>query len=87
MNDIEARRLLQTLLDDIAPGVDVGPVPADADLRVALDLDSLDFLNLVEAIDQQTGGQTAEQDYPQLTTVSGCAALITAREGASADRS
>ena len=80
MNDTDARQLLQNILDEVAPGADLSEVASDSDLRVALDLDSLDFLNLVAAVDEQTGGQTSEQDYPQLTTVAGCAAFLSERE-------
>ena len=34
--------------------------------------DSLDFLNFVVEIDNRTGLQTSQSDYPKLTTLSGC---------------
>ena len=64
MNEQEVRQALQEVLDEVAPGADIGDVPADADLRRELDLDSLDFLNLVVALDERTGLTTREEDYP-----------------------
>lgn len=76
MNEPEVRRLLQDVLDLIAPGADIGPVAPEADLRRALDLDSLDFLNLVVEIDSRLGIHTSEADYPRLTTVQNCVAYL-----------
>jgi acyl carrier protein len=79
MNDRDIRAMVQQELDVVAPGADLDGVPSDADLRQALDLDSLDFLNLVVRLDSRTGATTAETDYPKLVTLSGCAAFLGAR--------
>lgn len=76
MNEPDVRRLLQEVLDLIAPGAEIGPVAPQADLRRALDLDSLDFLNLVVEIDNRLGIHTSETDYPRLTTVENCVAYL-----------
>jgi acyl carrier protein len=72
VNEHQVRQALQEVLDEVAPGADLADVPADADLRRELDLDSLDFLNLVVALDERTGLRTKEADYPELTTIAGC---------------
>jgi acyl carrier protein len=72
MNEAEVRELVQTVLDSVAPGADISGLAPDKDLRRTLDLDSLDFLNFVVEIDNRTGLQTSESDYPKLTTLSGC---------------
>lgn len=46
-----------------------GPEPAR--LRQDLELDSLDFLRLVEVIDTDTGVDIPERDYPAVATVDG----------------
>ncbi|HVE26212.1 MAG TPA: acyl carrier protein [Sporichthya sp.] len=79
MNESDVRRLLQDALDVVAPGAEVGTVPSDVDLRRALDLDSLDFLNLIVEIDNRMGIHTAEVDYPRLTTVATAAAYLPER--------
>jgi acyl carrier protein len=72
MNEAQVRELVQTVLDSVAPGADIGGLAPDEDMRRTLDLDSLDFLNFVVEIDNRTGLQTSESDYPKLTTLSGC---------------
>jgi len=72
MNEAQVRELVQTVLDGVAPGADISDLGPDEDLRRTLDLDSLDFLNFVVEIDNRTGLQTSESDYPKLTTLSGC---------------
>ena len=76
----EVRQVLQEVLDKVAPGADLTGVRAEADLRRALDLDSLDFLNFVVELDERTGLTTREQDYPELTTIAGCVAFLSRHE-------
>lgn len=56
---------LRRVAPDIAPE-DVGP---DTDLRRDLDLDSMDFLNFVVALHQQSGVEVPEADYRRLRTL------------------
>ena len=46
---------MQAVLDYVAPGVDIGGLGPDDDMRRLLDLDSLDFPNFVVEIDNRTG--------------------------------
>jgi acyl carrier protein len=68
--------LFATLLHGIAPDIDVGDVDADALMQQELDLDSMDFLNLVEALHEATGIDVPERDYPQLSTMNGFIAYV-----------
>jgi len=45
---------------------------------VALDLDSMDFLNFMIGLHERTGIEIPELDYPQLATVERCAAYLVA---------
>jgi len=47
-------------------------------MQEALDLDSIDFLNLVIALHERTGLEIPEKDYPQLATLDGCVAYLAA---------
>jgi acyl carrier protein len=79
VNESRARDIVAEVLGGIAPEVQIADVPDDADLRRELDLDSLDFMNLVVGIDQAAGVRIPEDDYPKLTTLSGCVSYLTAR--------
>lgn len=73
MTPKETRGLVAEILAGIAPEADLAGVPDEADLREALDLDSIDFLNLVTALHERTGRPIPEADYPKLFTLDGIA--------------
>jgi acyl carrier protein len=50
MTPSETKKLVAEILAAIAPEADISTVADDADLREALDLDSIDFLNLVTGL-------------------------------------
>jgi acyl carrier protein len=59
--------LVQDALGVIAPDAD--PAALDADLHDDLGLDSMDLLNLAEAISTRAGIEIPERDYGRLTTM------------------
>jgi acyl carrier protein len=76
VNTDDARSLLARLLHRIAPEVDLDEVDPDAPLQEAMDLDSMDFLNLVTALHEQAGIEVPERDYPSLASVRGFVAYV-----------
>jgi acyl carrier protein len=71
VNDHDARDLLAELLGQIAPEVDLDDVDPEAPLQQEVDLDSMDFLNLMSALHERTGLDVPERDYPRLASVQG----------------
>ena len=71
MTDNEIRTLAADVLAGIAPEADLASVGDDEDLRAALDLDSMDFLNVVIALGERTGRKIADADTPRLFTLRG----------------
>jgi acyl carrier protein len=71
VNADDARALLDRLLHRIAPEVDLETIDPHAELQEDLDLDSMDFLNLVTALHDETGIDVPERDYPRISTVEG----------------
>ena len=69
---------------EVAPDVDPATLTADALLREDLELDSMDILNLVVAINEATGIDVPEQDYGELTTVATIARYLDARAASDA---
>ncbi len=55
MTEDEIRKVLQEELGNIAPEMDIAKLDATADLREALDIDSIDFLNFVTALHKRLG--------------------------------
>ena len=78
MTDIDIRKVVQEELNNIAPEVDMARVDPAADLREAIDIDSMDFLNFVTAIHHRLGLDIPEVDYPKLVTLTGAIAYIEA---------
>jgi acyl carrier protein len=79
MNDTDIRQLLQEELNNIAPEVDIAGVDPAADLREAMDIDSMDFLNFITAVHHRLGIDIPELDYPKLVTLDGAIAYLGAK--------
>jgi acyl carrier protein len=77
----EARDLLARLLHTVAPEVDLDTVDAAAPLQEEAELDSMDFLNLMTALYDETGIEVPERDYPLVATIDGFVAYVAASEG------
>jgi acyl carrier protein len=71
MNETEIRTLAADVLAGIAPEADLSTVGDDEDLRAALDLDSMDFMNFVIGLHEKTGMDIPEADVPKLFTLRG----------------
>ena len=78
MNRHDARTAVEHAIGGIAPDVDLQELEETARLRQDLDLDSLDFLRLVETIAQSTGVDIPERDYGQVSTVGDLVAYLEA---------
>jgi acyl carrier protein len=76
MNTDEIRAIVISELSNIAPDMDVAAIKADADLREALDIDSMDFLNFVSALHQRLGIDIPERDYRKLFTLADATSYI-----------
>ena len=79
MSDIDVQKILEEELSNIAPEIDLAAVESTADLREAIDIDSMDFLNFVTAIHHRLGIDIPELDYPKLVTLDGTVDYLTAK--------
>jgi acyl carrier protein len=76
MTQDEIKALLFELIGDIAPEADPSSLSEEEDMRTALDLDSMDFNNLIIAIHERTGRNIPEADYNKLFTLKGAVAYL-----------
>ncbi|WP_327134850.1 acyl carrier protein [Streptomyces sp. NBC_01343] len=76
MNRDAALELIKEVLAEVVPGADPTALSPEENFRDTLEMDSLDFLNLVEALSGRTGLPLPEADYPSLNTLNGCADYI-----------
>lgn len=81
MSREELERVVAEVLAGIAPEADLAGVKGNEDLRDALDLDSMDFLNLVIGLHERLGIDIPEADYPKLFSKDGLLAYLAAKTG------
>jgi len=69
VNEQDARAAVIAAIEEVAPDVDTADLDDSWRIRQDLELDSLDFLRLIEILAESTGVDTPEEDYTALTTV------------------
>jgi acyl carrier protein len=79
MNDSEIRAVLCEELGNIAPEMDPSTLAGSADVREALDIDSMDLLNFIIAVHRRLGVDIPEIDYPKLITLDGAVAYLSTK--------
>ena len=84
MNDTEVRELVESVIHRVAPEADLSRLSPAVDFREELEIDSMDFLILVDELHERTGVDIPERDYPQLSSVDGCVAYLAGRRPAPA---
>ncbi len=79
-NSTIEQRVMQIILgiiEVIAPDADVSNVKGDVGLRDQLDMDSMDFLDIVMELRKRYKIEVPKEDYPQLATLDSCVAYLT----------
>ena len=71
MTPDQIKEVLLEEIGNIAPEADLVALSPDADLREALDIDSISFLNLIIALGHRLGINVPEKDYGRLSTLTG----------------
>jgi len=80
MNEQELRDAVIQALTRVAPDIDPTRIDPDTDLAEQLDIDSMDFLGVIVAIDELTGIEVPERDYPKLSTLETATAYLAAAQ-------
>ena len=81
MNNIDIYKVLQEELNNIAPEIDMSGIDRGADLREAMDIDSMDFLNFISALHRRLGIDIPEIDYTKLATLDRAIAYLSSKLG------
>ena len=79
MNTEELRATILGVLGKIAPEADLATIQGSVNLREQLDIDSMDFLNFLIALDKKLHVDIPERDYAQLTSLDACVKYLSAR--------
>ena len=72
MTKDEVSQAIIDIINDILPEGDCSNVNPDERLRDQLDLDSMDFLDIVMELRKQYNVEVPEEDYPKLATLNSC---------------
>ncbi|MCI5144248.1 MAG: acyl carrier protein [Candidatus Electrothrix sp. AR3] len=68
----EIKDMILEIIEDIDEDAEFDDLDADQPLRDQLDLDSMDFLDIVMELRKRHKMQIPEEDYPELATLTSC---------------
>ena len=72
MNPQDVILAVKDIIASIAPDEDLSNLALDVRLREQIELDSMDFLDIVMELRKRYGVQVPEPDYKELATLDGC---------------
>ena len=76
MTEDEMRERFVRALSMIAPEEDPASIDPDANYREEMEIDSMDFLNLVTRIYEDVGVEIPDEDYEKVQTINDAAAYL-----------
>lgn len=77
MNPEEVRDVVLNIIREIAPDENLDGIKDEISLREQLDLDSMDFLDIVMELRRGHKIEVPQEDYPKLATLSSCVEYLT----------
>jgi acyl carrier protein len=77
MTKEDCKKLVIDIISDIAPDEDLSAIKSEVRLRDQLQLDSMDFLDIVMELRKRHGIEVPEADYGQLASLESCAEYLT----------
>ena len=79
MTTTDIREEILDILSDIAPDEDLSNLDADKPFREQMELDSMDFLDIVMELRKRHRIQIPEEDYKQLASLASTVAYLEPR--------
>lgn len=76
MGDQGIRDIILDIIATVAPDADLSDVKGDVRLRDQLDMDSMDFLDIVMELRKRFKIEVPKEDYAQLATLDGCVSYL-----------
>lgn len=77
MTEDQVKQIVIDIINEIAPDEDTSGLKGEISLRDQMDLDSMDFLDIVMELRKQHGIEVPETDYPELASLDSCATYLT----------
>ncbi len=76
MTDQEVRQAVLDIIGVVAPDADVSSLKGDVGLRDQLELDSMDFLDIVMELRKRYKIEVPKEDYPERASLDSCVAYL-----------
>ena len=80
----QVKKIVLDIIALVAPDADLSNVEADVALRDQLDMDSMDFLDIVMELRKRYKVEVPKEEYPQLATLNSCVQYLTPKLQAAA---
>ena len=77
MTKEDTKQVVIDIIADVAPDEDLTNIKSDVRLRDQLELDSMDFLDIVMELRKRHNIEVPEADYAQLASLDSCAEYLT----------
>jgi acyl carrier protein len=84
MGDQRVKQIILEIIAAVAPDADLSNVKGELRLRDQLDMDSMDFLDIVMELRKRYKIEVPKEDYPLLATLDGCVEYLSPKLAAAA---
>jgi len=79
MSPKDVKDIVLNIISTVSPDADLSDVKEEEPLRDQLDMDSMDFLDIVMELRKRFKIEVPKEDYPQLATLAGCVSYLLPR--------
>ncbi len=76
MIEQRVRDIIVGIIEVVAPDADLSNLKSDVRLRDQLDMDSMDFLDIVMELRKRYKIEVPKEEYPELATLDGCVSYL-----------
>ena len=76
---MDPRQIILDAIVKIAPDIEPDTLPPDIDFHEEAELDSMDFLGVLTAVQEATGLEVPESDYSEIVTIDQFTDYLSAR--------
>ncbi|MBL4869276.1 MAG: acyl carrier protein [Pseudomonadales bacterium] len=77
MTEEEVRSAVVKIIEDVAPDEDLSEIDDNKALRDQIELDSMDFLDIVMELRKRYSVEVPEAEYPELNSLASCVTYLT----------
>ena len=77
MTEDQVQQIVIDIINEIAPDRNTTGLKPELNLRDQMDLDSMDFLDIVMELPESNMGSKSLKDYPELASLKSCSDYLT----------